>query len=231
MSKDWTYGKAGNAFPVKPGETWAVGDHRFVCSNLMESDLYLRQLSAWPPDMLYCDPPWNQGNVNSFHTKAGIPHAEHSYLDLYRKIISIGSGIPTFIEGGLREEEQVGDLMKSSPLALFYARWEITYYRTQPCVLHYVGPRLPLPDLHGIDDDYTPEQAMKAVGTVIGARWSSDRLPVVADPCAGRGLTARTADKLGWISVTNELSQWRMSAAMYALARQSGKTPQRIAAA
>jgi hypothetical protein len=219
--KDWKYGEEGRAFPVVPESVWRVGQHTLVCSDLMKSDLFARQLTAWPPSLLYCDPPWNQGNVNSFQTKAGLPHAAHSYLDLYTRVISFGRGvrsIPIFIEGGRRQAAKVQALLPGP----YRQTWNITYYRRNPCLLHYSGQNsIAGPYFEGLDDDDTPEQAMRYFDR------PSDQ--VVIDPCAGRGLTARVADRVGWISVTNELSPWRTSVALFRLAQQSGKTPARIA--
>ncbi len=66
---------------------------------------------------------------------------------------------------------------------------EVTYYRKNVSGLYYSGTSAPSPRLFsrltGMDDDDTPFTAMTAYG----------QRGVVVDPCAGRGLTARMAQK------------------------------------
>jgi hypothetical protein len=208
----WTYGAEGAAYPVEPGQTWACGEQRFTCGSLFD------YRPDRPPYLVYADPPWNQGNLASFHTKAGLDRPAHTWLDVYRRIIELAQGAPCFIEGGQRQAEQVGALCLAAPV---YRCWPITYYGRHPAVLHYCGPSLLPPglELAGLDDDDTPKMILAAYPP-----WEAD----VLDPCAGRGTTSRAAAAMGWSSVNIEIHPRRMSAALFRLAAQTGDQPRRL---
>ena len=216
---DWTYGEDGKAFEVQPGDTWTVGPHRFRNGSMMDAavdDL------ADEVSLVYADPPWNQGNLSSFYTKARLAKpTEFKWIDIYRRILELAGSRPCFVEGGLHEEEAVRALVVQP----HYRRWEITYYRRHSCVLHYCGPEPPPPGLNdylpGRDDEHTPLLVMRAYGA------NRDLKRLVLDPCGGCGLTSRSADSAGWRSVSNELHPNRMSVALARLSRQINQVPKR----
>lgn len=223
---DWKYGVEGRTYRVTPGSLWEVRGrqgtrHLFICGDLMASNMLENVVSIQEvtPTLTYCDPPWNQSNINAFRTKAALDKADHSYLDLYRRVIALAARYrtPLYLEGGRREAAKVRDLLGGGPSR---TTWDITYYGKKPCVLHYSGPTLPAghPDLNGMDDEYT-----------LGAILKSYAEPGTAlDPCGGRGLVARHAESRGWSSVLHELNQYRVSAALSRLAAQTGHEPRRI---
>ena len=90
--------------------------------------------------------------------------------------------------------------------------WPITYYRTKPCVViaadFRANPVFDYPNLTGLDDDFTPGKVMEKY-----------RPNLILDTCAGRGLTARTAESLGIGSLTHELSPYRMAEAIKSLVK------------
>lgn len=223
---DWTYGDEGKAFPVKEGEIWKAGQHLFACSDVMESSLFgdLLMAAATPrPTLLYCDPPWGQSLLNSFRSKAGFDKATYRWEQLYRVIADLGhhSNIPVWIEGskptsrdGLKIPGAIASHSMAWPVSM---SWEITYYRKNLSGLYYAGTR-PVPFslinlLTGMDDDFTPGTVMSAYGPT----------GVVIDPCAGRGVTSRQAQKAGWGSVNNELNPFRVSAALARIAPLVGE--------
>jgi len=216
----WTYGEEGERYPVQVGQVWRVGKHTFVCSDLMESDTYERFASGGPkPTLLYCDPPWNQGNVNSFRTKAGLKHVEYSYLDLYRRIAEVGArwGIPMYIEAGNREQKKVAEVLPNRHRASF----DIFYDRKNPCTLLYAGP-MPTPVkrsvITGMDDAHTPAEVMRAHGPT----------GLVTDVCGGIGYTATNAEEVGWSSLLNELHPNRVSVALDRVHKMTGEKPERV---
>lgn len=213
MAADWTYAPKGTAYPVQRGDTWMVGPHVFHCSDLMADRTFDRLLATLPaPTLLYADPPWNQSNINSFRTKAGLERADHQWDDLYRRIIEVApAGIPLYLEGGNRQADHVQSLLPGPYLHL----WPITYYRRHACALHHSSPiHQDHPDLSRLDDDDTPGAAMR--------HWPAG---IVVDPTAGRGLISRQAWVNGWVSYNNELNPYRMSVALHDLAALTGLTP------
>lgn len=209
--KVWDYGDEGRRFPVRVGQAWAVGQHIFVCSDLMAARTFDAWLVTQVPTLVYSDPPWNQGNVNSFRTKAGLDRAQHRWEELYQRIAEIGHvrGLPVWVEGSRVENRfgaRVPELIRGGQTSGYAP---ITYYRKNPAGLYFSGPAHPalgrlLSELAGKDDEQTPALVLRAYGSS----------GCVVDPCAGRGLTSREAQKAGWRSITNELNPVRVSVAL-----------------
>lgn len=219
--KDWKYGEDGRRFPVQRDEVWQVGDHLLACADLMSQSGHAvaRDLVARVrPTLVYTDPPWGQGNLNTFRTKAALQHAEHTYLDLYERIATlVAPATPLWMETGRREESKVVDLLaKHRPVTASYA---VTYYKRNPSRLIYAGQTKPPAAIHvaGLDDDDTPGEVM--AGYPRG---------VVLDPCMGRGLIATVAHKKGWRAIGTELSPWRLSVTLSKMARLLNEQPRRV---
>lgn len=195
------YGPLGRVYPVERGQTWVTGRHTFMCGSMFT-------LPGPAPDLVYADPPWDQGLYKTFHTHAGLPDPSHDWTDLYLRITELAAGAPCFIEGSEAQDDRVADLLADGQA---YASWRVRSQFRRWCILHYTGPPLPGGlELDGFRDDET-------VAAILAAY---DRPGVVLDPCAGLGITSRAAERAGWWSVNFELHPRRMSRAM---ARLPGK--------
>lgn len=227
---NWTYGKEGEAYPVAVGQVWRVGRHTFVCSDLKAHDTLraaLAQPSTPTPTLLYCDPPWGQALLNGFRTKAGLERAEYRWEELYEDITQYGAerGLPVWLEAS-KPDSRDGQKVLSTMVNAGTHRhaWNITYnVKKLPSGLYYTGPA-PHPAtltkrLTGLSDKVTPTEVMKA----------SASTGTVLDPCAGRGVTSRCAEELGWSSVNNEMNTNRLSASLARMQKLTGQTPERIA--
>ena len=213
----WDYGPEGDRFPVADGQWWECGHHLYRCGDIHGLAVAER------PDVIYVDPPWNTGNVRSFYTKAGLPHPEWEWTELYRVIIALaeGFGCALWVEGGVRQRDEFMAMLPGPHTA----SWPITYYRKHPAVLAYSGPiPPPVPDLSGSDDEHTPKIVLSAYVKAAGGE-----VGLVLDPCAGRGLTSRAAEQNGWRSVSNELNPTRVSVALARMEKMIGQVPERIA--
>lgn len=208
----WTYGPEGERYPVKVGEVWQSGQHVFVCSDLMESRLFDEWLDRYTLDLVYCDPPWGQALANGFRTKAGLGKATYDWLDLYRRVAEIGqaSAVPVWVECS-KEGTKDGDRVREAIMAESHPHFgyvELTYFRRSAMGLYAASPRPVSEDLlsrlRGVDDEISPLIVLQDYGSS----------GVVVDPCAGRGLTSRSAQAAGWQSVNNELNPNRVSAAL-----------------
>jgi hypothetical protein len=203
----WTYASdGGELYDVAAGDVWRCGDHRFRCGSMMDPDV---EAFAADATLVYADPPWNAGNLSSFYTKAGKSKPMFGWIDVYQRIFELAGERPCFVEGGVQQIAQVEAVVD----ARYYQRWPIRYYRRHDAVLHYVGPTPPPSgfDPSGLDDERTPLAVLVCHAGGI-----------VFDPCAGRGLTSRSAAQLGWWhSLNNELHPNRLSAALTALHRQT----------
>jgi hypothetical protein len=222
----------GEVYPVKPGETWMCGSaHTFHCSDLMATQTFDAQVNEaldlhGEHAIMYADPPWNPAMIAQYQTKAGLERAEYDWAALHRRVLSLVDyeGIPSYIEGSVIQSNALQHLLYGTHQDL----WAITYYGDRSAVLHYDGAAPPpagaAAALTGKDDEHTPGIVLN----LYAPPGTSARPGLVIDPVAGRGGTARHAAYRGWSSLNNELSPWRMSAALHSLARLTGDTPTRI---
>ena len=84
MPPSWNYGDAWEQFPIEQGEVWGIpaNGSKVSVHNLFDP-LPEFMKSA---DMLFVDPPWNQGNVNTFYTKAGRTDYIKDFSDFERAL-------------------------------------------------------------------------------------------------------------------------------------------------
>lgn len=217
MPADWTYAKHGGLnYECEPGSVWRVKP---------VATLTIGNLTDLPPlphaALAYCDPPWNQGNRNSFQTKAGLDHAGDPFEDfLSDLLLSIRDADTWAIEMGKQQYATLDQLVAARRRVP--SEFDITYYHRHPAKL-LIAPRSgdeQRGNPTGLDDDDTPAFAI--------TMWTKAG-DLVVDPVAGRGLTAVTAVKLGRHFAGYELSPHRASVALTKLAALTGQTPERIA--
>jgi hypothetical protein len=198
----WTYGNSWDKYPIEEGEVW--------CDPASSSKIAVANLRGDLPDfiadidLLYCGFPWNQGNVNSFITKAGMDKYIKSYDEfmdsLFSKISLINPKV-CYLEIGKRHKcDFMEQLTKQFPIVQV---WKITYNRKNPCYLLRGGQSPVTFDFSGMNDESTPYAAIKA-----------DHPHGVADLCIGRGLTLLAAHKLGAKFFGTELNKRILAAAI-----------------
>jgi hypothetical protein len=213
VSKPWHYASSGGLnYPVQPGDVWRAGPHVIACGDLEAGD-GLRLIDRFGvPDVVYSDPPWNDGNAGAFRTKAAMPR-KVDFTQFLRALLNVvrTARRDVFLEMGLAKTPLLMDLIAQHGGQVMRC-WSITYYRRHPCALLHLrwqGESAVVDGLTGMDDDDTPAAALGA------CLRASD---VVMDPCTGRGLTAFTVATAGRTFMGLELSPWRMSCTLTRLA-------------
>ena len=222
----WRYGDAGDRWPVRDGDIWQVGDHVVACGdNGRGASAELMDLFG-APDYVYSDPPWNQGNVNSFRTKAGLQPDR----DGFAQFLLTFSGVVTraraaFIEMGRKELSTLDAAMTSRGWAQVRI-WDIVYFGDKPCVLSLYAPagssiltQVLTGDPTGMDDALTPGWAVPAI---------SKPGDVIFDPCMGRGCTAEHSSKAGRLVRGVELHPRRLACTIDKLVKVTGATPVKV---
>jgi hypothetical protein len=224
----WRYTNAIDRFPVQPGDVWEFNTghhiHLFVCGDLQGDTPLNDVLASLEPTLVYVDPPYNAGLARGYRTKAGVdngPGRSVDMSDLWQAALwpAVERGLTAYVETSSTQQTAL-EAAINWMAGEVTGRWGITYYRKHPSALIAADfnpiPSYDHPDLHGMDDEHTP----LAVLTFHPAG-------VVLDPCAGRGLTARSAHTAGWSSVSHELSPFRMAEAIHSLHKLTGVTPER----
>ncbi len=220
---EWKYGVAGDIYPVKLGDLWLCGNHEFQCNDFQNIKGWINGLfESKYADVVYCDPPWNAGNATAFRTKAGMPSKVifGTFLRNLARVIQDCKG-NVFLEMGVKEENEVCTVMEDAGARLLKV-WEITYYKKRPCRLGMFTWREKADeielDLDGWDEELTPYEVLRQYPK--GSK--------VYDPCCGRGLTSRAAEKAGLKSMGLELAPRRMADALMRMEKLTGSKPLRL---
>jgi hypothetical protein len=206
MAKQWTYGDAWEHYPIEPGEVWGVPS---MGSMVAVHNLFER-LPAWMKhaDMLFVDPPWNRGNVNSFYTKAGRSDYITDFADfehaLFERIDDLAPHV-CYMEVGKQAVDRW-----ATQLAARYAAvqvFSVTYYRKHPCYILRGGSAPTEQDYTGRDE-----------ADVIAAVACDEEYAVLGDFCMGRGLVGMAAYRAGKPFVGTELNKRRLAVLLQKLA-------------
>ena len=204
----WTYGDAWEAYPIEAGEIWGIPANGSMAAvhNLFEP-LPAFMESA---DMLFIDPPWNLGNVNSFYTKAGRTDYLRDFSEfeqaLFQRIRQI-SPITCYLEVGFQAVDRW-----QAQLAQHFVHvqhWNVVYYRKHPCHIlraSHAGPTA---------IDYTGMDEAKAIARA----GREEHYTILGDMCMGRGLVGLAAYAAGKPFVGTELNKRRLAVLFQKLAK------------
>jgi len=196
----WKYGNAWEHFPMEEGEVWSVGklNSKVAVHNIF-NDLPSFMNDA---DMLFIDPPWNKGNVNSFYTKAGRnDHIEDFSIFeevLFQRLREISPNI-CYLEVGFQAVDKWCGLL--SELYQTVQRWEVTYYKRNKCFI------LRGCNDNALDFNYTGMDEEK----VYYKSAEIENCLTIGDFCMGLGLAGLAASKANKRFVGVELNKRRLA--------------------
>jgi hypothetical protein len=205
----YRYGDGWEQFPIEPGEVWGLPDGSRVAVHDIFNPLPEFMFKA---DLLFVDPPWNQGNLTAFYTKAD--RKDYKDFNAFTAILfeRIGEIVPQvcYIEIG----NQFVDawLKRLGGLYPYTQRWPVVYYRKYSTNI-IRGSRCGLldHDYSGMDEaQVIAESAKREVYTVMG------------DPCMGQGLVGLAAFAAGKPFVGTELNKRRLANLLKKIAKQGG---------
>lgn len=154
-------------------------------------------------DLVFVDPPWNRGNLNSFYTKAGRTDYQDSFERFYKRLFEcIGEIAPVtcYVEVGKEYlAEFILEMKRVYRVVTFY---NSTYYHRKENMCYVVkGSRkrkkLPL--------DYMDEE------DIIAWICEHEDYQCIGDLCMGLGLVGLHASKNGKRFVGTELNPKRLS--------------------
>lgn len=200
--KYFSYGRAGDRYPMEIGDVWELGPHTLVCGDLQAG--YGSMIPA--PDMVYVDPPYNVGLAKGYRTKAGVPNPNMRFEDLIGSIMEAVRGCKgdVYMESGTKEADNICSIMDAHGCKV-YNRWNVTYYKKNPAVLirgSFTKPTKLSESPEGMDDEDTPTWAIA---------HSSKPGDLIVDTCTGQGNTAVSAHKLGRRFFGTELNPRRLA--------------------
>ncbi len=202
----WKYGDSWERYPIELGESWGLPDG----SRVAVHNIY-NPLPTWMrADLLFVDPPWNLGNLNSFYTKAErVDYREDfdEFADiLFERITDIGP-VTAYIEIG---NQAINDWQERLAILFPHVQhWPVLYYRKHPTNLLRGSHLAPTPlDFTGIDE-----------ARCISILAEQENYTTIADPCMGQGLVGLAAYKSGHQFVGTELNKRRLAVLLDKLAK------------
>lgn len=199
---NWNYGDAYKRHPIEEGETAIFDNCSMVKVHNIFEPLPNIMLNA---DLIFVDPPWNLGNLNSFYTKADRTDYQDSfekfYLRLFENIKAINPHT-CYVEVGKEYlAEFIMELKKQFKYVKFY---NSTYYHNKNNLCYvirasnkYQRKKLPL--------DYMDEEDI--------IKWvcKNEDYDCIGDLCIGQGLVGVNAYLNGKRFVGTELNKKRLA--------------------
>ena len=199
MSSSWDYGGAWERHPIQ-GKHVNFADGSEVREHNLFDPLPAFMRRA---DLVFVDPPWNRGNLNSFYTKAGRTDHRDSFEEFYMRLLACIDEIgprTCYIEMG---KEYLGEFlleMKRRFKAVTF--FNSTYYhgKDKLCyVIRGASKRRKMP-LDGMDEE-----------DIIAWICANEGFDCIGDLCMGRGLVGWYAHANGRQFVGTELNHKRLS--------------------
>lgn len=198
-SERWEYGCAYQRHPVE-GQQVTFADGSIVQPHNLFDPLpeFMRQA-----DLIFVDPPWNVGNINSFYTKAGRDDYQESFLPfldrLFFRIADIG---PRFCYVEIGKEFLADVVIKMRALFRTVTFYNATYFHKRDNLCYVVRgakTRKKL-SLDGLDEE-----------NIIEWICANEDYSCIADLCMGRGLVGLNAHANGKRFVGTELNHKRLA--------------------
>jgi hypothetical protein len=199
MSNKWEYGEAWKRHPIQGMHVRFADGSEVREHNLFDPlPLFMRRA-----DLLFVDPPWNRGNLNSFYTKAGRSDHRDSFEEFYERLwVCVDEISPRtcYIEMG---KEYLGEFlveMKRRFKAVTF--FNSTYYhgKDKLCyVIRGASKRRKLP-LDGMDEE-----------EIISWICANENFGCIGDLCMGMGLVGLYAYENGKNFVGTELNHKRLA--------------------
>lgn len=214
MGNKWLYGDSWEKFPIEHGQVWGLPDvSRVAVHNIFDP------LPSWMcADLVFVDPPWNLGNLNTFYTKAERSDYQNSFAAfadvLFQRIADIGANT-AYIEIGNQNVDNWQERL--SVMFPRVQRWPVTYYGKHPTNLlrgSHIAPT---------GADYTGIDEARCIELIA----ADENYQVIADPCMGRGLVGLAAYRAGKPFVGTELNKRRLAVLLDKLA-QAGARVERL---
>ena len=149
---DWNYGDAYLRCPIGHGTAVFEDGSQLQVNNVFSPLPDFMQQA----DLIFVDPPWNQGNIRSFYTKAGIYDAESDYGKFVDRLFYCIKKIhPTTCYLEIGKEYLAVFVTKMQELYKYVTFYNSTYYHKKDSLCYVVrgSCKAKKPKLDGIDEE------------------------------------------------------------------------------
>ena len=207
----WNYGDAYKRHPIDGHVTFECGSILKVHNIFDPFPEFMRQA-----DLVFVDPPWNLGNLNTFYTKAERDDRQRSFEVFYKRLFECIADIAPrtcYVEVG--KEYLPEFIMQMRQIYKAVTFYNSTYYHKGANLCYIIRgsakrKKLPL--------DYMDEER------IIEWVCANEDYTCIGDLCMGQGLVAINAYKNGKRFVGTELNHKRLSVAMEKIIQLGGRT-------
>lgn len=191
----------GNAYLEYPVDDFTFTDgSRLKVHNIFDpTPEFMKQA-----DLLFVDPPWNEGNLRSFYTK-NEDILEDTYSTFYHRLFEVIEEIQpmtAYVEIG---KEYLADfIMEMRKHFKYVTFYNSSYYHTSKnhCYIVRGSFKAKKPRLDGLDEE-----------NIIEWICENEAYTAIADPCMGQGLVAFYASQAGKKFVGTEMNPKRLAVA------------------
>lgn len=208
----WDYGGAYLRHPIASGQTIEfVNGSKIKAHDIFEP---LPDFMA-EADLLFTDPPWNLGNLNTFYTKAGRTDYQDNFTAFYKRVFACISEISPrvcYIEVGKEYlAEFIIEMKRLYKAVTFY---NSSYYHRRDSICYVIrgGPKRIKLTL-----DYMDEE------DIIAWVCKNEDYTCIGDLCMGRGLVGQNAYINGKRFVGTELNPKRLSVLIERICQSGGE--------
>ncbi|MCK9326103.1 MAG: hypothetical protein M0P69_11485 [Bacteroidales bacterium] len=212
MTSKWSYGNAYIRHPIGGGQVAVFDDGSMVKVHNIFDPLPAFMREA---DLIFVDPPWNLGNLNTFYTKAGRDDKQDSFERFYKRLFECIAEITPktcYVEVGKEYlSEFIQEMKRLYPAVTFY---NSTYYHKKDSLCYVVrgaAKRKKLP-LDGMDEE-----------DIIAWICVNENYTCIGDLCMGRGLVGVNAFKAGKQFVGTELNHKRLAVMLERLSQAGAR--------
>jgi hypothetical protein len=211
MSK-WTYGGAIDRHPILEGETAVFEDGSKVKVHNIFDPLPNFMKEA---DLLFVDPPWNLGNLNTFYTKADVRERVESFESFYHRLFECIAEIkPKICYVEIGKQYLADFILEMRKIYKYVTFYNSTYYHRKDSLCYVVrgSNKAKKPKLDGMDEE-----------DIIEWICANENYKCIGDLCMGRGLVGINAYKNGKRFVGTELNKKRLAVLIERIVKEGGK--------
>lgn len=210
--KEWNYGGACDRHPIREGQTAVFDNGSMVKVHNIFDPLPNIMINA---DLLFIDPPWNLGNLNSFYTKADRADHQKCFENFYNRLFACIREIQPkicYVEVG--KEYLAEFIIKLKEQYNHVTFYNSTYYKKKDNFCYVIracnkNKKLPLNNLDEED--------------IIKWVCENEDFNFIGDLCMGRGLVGRYAYENKKKFVGTELNHKRLSVLLEKIVDLGGK--------